>query len=100
MESAAHAREVLGVVVRGLATGKGPLSERLRYACTDGLHQLTVDGFPWPDLREPLRDILDYFVADRGGRLGIEGMDEAEQRRVAGEIFDLYIRAVRAPGDG
>ena len=61
VESAAHAREILGVVVRGLATGAGPLLERLRYACTDGLHQLTVDGFPWPDLREPLRDILDYF---------------------------------------
>jgi len=91
MESPAHAQEILDNVVRGLATGTGALSARLRLAYIDGLHQLTVDRFPWPDLREPLRDILDYFEAGASERLVIEDLDEADQRRVAGEIFDLFV---------
>jgi hypothetical protein len=99
MESATHAAEILWRVARGLATGAGPLSERFRDVHLGGLHQLTPDRLPWPDLREPLRDILDYFEPDGHGRMIVETMNEEDQRRIAGEIFELYTEAAKVSGD-
>ena len=96
MESKAHAWEILSIATRGLATATDALSQRLRYAYTDGLHQLTPDRFPWPDLREPLRDILDYFKVDsRHASLIVERLGEDEQRRIAREIFELYVEVCK-----
>jgi hypothetical protein len=94
--SPANAAEILYNAILGLVKGTGPLSQRLRYAWIDGLCRLTADGFPWHDLREPLRDILDYFQPNSNqGRLIIEGLPEEDQRRIAGEIFDLYVKVDR-----
>jgi hypothetical protein len=96
MESKAHAWEILSIATRGLATATDALSQHLRYAYTDGLHQLTPDRFPWLDLREPLRDILDYFKVDsRHASLIVERLGEDEQRRIAREIFELYVEVCK-----
>jgi hypothetical protein len=78
-----------------LATGNSPLGKRLRNAWIEGLHQLSPKRLPWRDLREPFRDILDYFGPDGRGALIIEGLSEDDRRRIAGEIFDLYLGAAR-----
>jgi hypothetical protein len=90
MESKDHAWEILYRVTRDLAIGSGPLAERLRHAHADGLHQLQPERFPWPDLQEPLRDILDCFGSDGHGGSILDQIEDADRTRVAGEIFDLY----------
>ena len=96
LESKLHAWEILYVVARGLETGPGPLSERLRDAYINGMHQLVPERFPWKDLREPLRDILDYFTSDpRRGSLIVEGLSQDDQMRIASEIFDLFVKVSR-----
>jgi hypothetical protein len=90
MENKDHAWEILYRVTRNLAIGSGPLAERLRHTYVDGLHELQPERFPWPDLQEPLRDILDYFGLDRHGGSILGKIDDADRSRVAGEIFDLY----------
>jgi hypothetical protein len=96
LESKLHAWEILYVVVRGLETGPGPLSERLRDAHINGMHQLAPERFPWKDLREPLRDILDCFTSDpQGGGLIVEGLSQDDQMRIANQIFDLFVKVSR-----
>jgi hypothetical protein len=94
MESKSHAWEILYRVVLGMI-GPGDLTRRLGNAYIDGLHLLTPDRFPWADLQEPLRDILDYYQPQRPGeeRLVIEGLPEDDQRRIALEIFRLFRKA-------
>jgi hypothetical protein len=96
LESKLHAWEILYVVTRGLETGSGPFSERLRDAHINGMHQLVPERFPWKDLREPLRDILDYFTLDpRRGGLIVEGLSQDDQMRIANQIFDLFVKVSR-----
>ena len=96
-QSASHTRELLHNAARGLARGGGALAERLRYAYTDGLIQLQGATTPWPDVTDELRDIMDYFAVypKTIGRLIIEGLSEDDQRRVAGEIFDLFVKVTK-----
>ena len=93
-QSASHMRELLYNAARGLARGGGALAERLRYAYTDGLIQLYGATTPWPDVTDEVRDVMDYFAVDpkAAGRMIIEGLSVDDQRRVAGEIFDLYVK--------
>lgn len=89
-ESEERARDILHIAVRNLAIGRGPIAEQLRYAYTDGLHRLPPARLPWDDLREPLRDILDYLGSHGRGGLSIDQIPDDDLIRVAGELFDLY----------
>jgi hypothetical protein len=92
-ESASHTWELLSVAARGLACGTGTLAGRLRYAFTDGLIWFRDATTPWPDVTNDLRDVMDYFAHDpKTGLLIVEGLSEDDQRRIAGEIFDLYVK--------
>lgn len=92
-QSADHARELLHNASRSLASGSGTLAERLRYSYTDGLYQLNDATLPWPDLTEELRDLMDYFGSDLKAQRPItDGLSTEDQRRLAAEVFDLFVK--------
>jgi hypothetical protein len=92
-QSADHTYELLYNASRGLASGAGTLAERLRYAYSDGLVQLQDATLPWPDLTEELRDLMDYFGYNQKDQRPImDGLSTADQRQVALDVFDLFVK--------
>jgi hypothetical protein len=88
--------EKLAFAVESMASSPSSLSQRLRYAWTDGLMNLTPHTekhIPDSDLRARFEDIRDYFELDpRQGNFIIETLGEDDQQRIAREICSLYIR--------
>jgi hypothetical protein len=92
-----YALEKLGEAVYDLATGTGPVQERLCEAAVY-LHRIRPEDIPDPELRRVLvgiKDDLTFDVpkAEDGGSLAtVLSTSNEDASAIAGRILDLYQR--------
>ena len=91
------ALEKLGEAVYDLATGTGPVQERLCEAFVY-LHRIRPEDIPYPELRRVLVGIKDDLTSDmpKGKEVGLGAtllnMSNEDASAIAGRILDLYKR--------
>ena len=93
-----QAYELLMVGVGQLATGTGPIQDRLHSALLE-FHQLETAGFPSEDTRHKFAYLMKALGIDSVGRdqvgANLNALSEAEASQYARRVYDLFLDTAR-----
>ncbi len=79
-----YAWEKLHCAVLSLATGLGPLRDRLEDAYVSSLVRLRpMHHFPWPDLRQECEDLLEEMAPGRQFKVALAAWPDEDLQRIA-----------------
>jgi len=94
-----YAWEKLYTAVLILATGTGPIQQRLEHAYVPHLMSLRSDHhFPWPDLRQRFEDLMEEMAPEGRFDIALASWSELDLRRIVEGIVGVFNGVARRLG--